>query len=134
MVKPGTGECGAGDYSSSGWRRPWPALRDPRRASVHSSFCSASTAPTSRSEAQSDPTVAPFAPHPDALAIINGRHTSRGQLNYAVPEALQLQRRIRRCNADSGIQHGDIVALSLDIFLRANGYLPDLAPSGEDAS
>ncbi|CAL9437048.1 hypothetical protein [Streptomyces sp. enrichment culture] len=79
-------------------------------------------------EAQSDPTPDPYAPHPDTQAIIEGRHTTRGQLNYAVPEALQLQRRVRRYNTDSGIPHGDIVTLALDTFLRAKGYPPELAP------
>ncbi|MEU1185659.1 hypothetical protein ABZ464_50240 [Streptomyces sp. NPDC005820] len=78
-------------------------------------------------EAQSETTDAPFTPHPDTQAIISTRHASRGQLNYAVPEALQLQRRIRRYNADSGIPHGDIVALALDTFLRAKGYPPEPA-------
>ncbi|GHA54138.1 hypothetical protein GCM10010372_62870 [Streptomyces tauricus] len=68
----------------------------------------------------------PYATHPETMEIVSGRHTSRGQLNYAVPEALQLQRRIRRYNADSGIAHGDIVALALDAFLRAKGYPPAL--------
>ncbi|WP_405542459.1 hypothetical protein OG478_12350 [Streptomyces phaeochromogenes] len=77
-------------------------------------------------EAQSGPVEDPFAPHPHTQRIVSGRHTSRGQLNYAVPEALQLQRRIRRYNADTDIPHGDIVALALDIFLRAKGYPPNL--------
>ncbi|WP_405954881.1 hypothetical protein [Streptomyces phaeochromogenes] len=77
-------------------------------------------------EAQSGLIEDPYAPHPDTREIVSGRHTSRGQLNYAVPEALQLQRRIRRYNADSGIAHGDIVALALDTYLRAKGYPPEL--------
>lgn len=89
-------------------------------------------------DAQSDPANDPFTPHPDTVAIIHGRHTTRGQLNYSVPEALQLQRRIRRYNADHGIQHGDIVAYALDTFLRAHGYPPvlrgraDRAPEKEE--
>ncbi|GAA3848365.1 hypothetical protein GCM10022403_095070 [Streptomyces coacervatus] len=79
-------------------------------------------------DAQSDPTDDPLAPHPDTLEVISGRHTSRGQINYAVPDALQLQRRIRRYHADHGVQHGDIVAIALDAFLRAKGYPPDLTP------
>ncbi|MFG2943323.1 hypothetical protein [Streptomyces sp. NPDC048282] len=82
-------------------------------------------------ETQSEPTDDPFTPHPDTQAVINSRHTVRGQLNYAVPEDLQLQRRIRRYNADSGIPHGDIVALALDALLRAKGYPPDLRPEAE---
>ncbi|MCX4579060.1 hypothetical protein ABT215_12285 [Streptomyces sp900105755] len=85
-------------------------------------------------DAQSDPTDNPLAPHPDTLEVINGRHTSRGQINYAVPDALQLQRRIRRYHADHGIQHGDIVALALDAFLRAKGYPPDVKPPKADIS
>ncbi|MFF4804426.1 hypothetical protein ACFY1U_39650 [Streptomyces sp. NPDC001351] len=77
-------------------------------------------------EAQSDPADAPFTPHPDTQLIIAARHTSRGQLNYAVPNALQLQSRIRRFNADTGIAHGDLVAIALDTFLRAKGYPPQL--------
>ncbi|WP_019075242.1 hypothetical protein [Streptomyces hokutonensis] len=82
-------------------------------------------------ETQPVPADDPFTSHPDTQAIIATRHTIRGQLNYAVPEALQLQRRIRRYNADSGIPHGDIVALALDGFLRAKGYPPESpAPPG----
>lgn len=83
-------------------------------------------------EAQSDPTNDLFDPHPDTLEIINGRHTNRGQINYAVPDELQIQRRIRRLHADHGMQHGDIVAIALDIFLRAKGYPPNLRPSNPD--
>ncbi|MGW0630819.1 hypothetical protein [Streptomyces sp. NPDC002758] len=77
-------------------------------------------------ESESQATEDAFTPHSDTLGIINNRHTKRGQLNYAVPEELQLQRRIRRCNADTDIPHGDIVALALDAWLRAMGYPPDL--------
>ncbi|MFJ9562797.1 hypothetical protein ACIRQQ_22465 [Streptomyces fuscichromogenes] len=63
-------------------------------------------------------------PHPDTLDIIRNRHTKRGQLNHAVPEVLQLQRRIRRYNADTDLPHGDIIALALDTWLRAKGYPP----------
>ena len=64
-------------------------------------------------------------PHPDTLDTISNRYTKRGQLNYAVPDVLQLQRRIRRYNAETDIAHGDIVALALDTWLRAKGYPPD---------
>lgn len=76
-------------------------------------------------EAQSESQGDPLAPHPDTLKVINSRHTKRGQLNYAVPDVLELQRRVRRCNADTEIPHGDIVALALDAWLRAKGYPPD---------
>jgi hypothetical protein len=84
-------------------------------------------------DAQSDPTDDPLAPHPDTLEVISGRHTNRGQINYAVPDALQLQRRIRQYYADHGIQHGDIVALALDAFLRAKGYPPHLTSAHSEA-
>ncbi|MDQ0772717.1 hypothetical protein QF026_001183 [Streptomyces aurantiacus] len=85
-------------------------------------------------EAQSGSLQDPYTPHPDTWNIVSGRHTSRGQLNYAVPDALQLQRRIRRYNADSGIAHGDIVALALDAFLRTKGYPPNLKSPQADTS
>jgi hypothetical protein len=78
------------------------------------------------------PTDDALTPHPDTLSVIRDRHTKRGQLNYAVPEVLQFQRRIRRCNADTDIPHGDIVALALDAWLRAKGYAPDLKPPGSE--
>nr|WP_202490156.1 hypothetical protein [Streptomyces sp. SID8381] len=84
-------------------------------------------------EAQTESQGDPLAPHPDTLKIINSRHTKRGQLNYAVPDVLQLQRRIRRCNADTEMPHGDIVALALDAWLRAKGYPPDLKHPGSSA-
>ncbi|GAX58350.1 hypothetical protein [Streptomyces olivochromogenes] len=84
-------------------------------------------------EAQSEPGDDPFIPHPDTLEVINNRHTKRGQLNYAVPDQLQLQRRIRRYNADTDTAHGDIVALALDTWLRAKGYPPDLTPLKTEA-
>lgn len=77
-------------------------------------------------EAQSEPADDPLTPHPDTLAVIGNRNIKRGQLNYAVPDILQLQRRIRRYNADHDVPHGDIVALALDTWLRAKGYPPDL--------
>lgn len=83
-------------------------------------------------EAQSQATEDPLIPHPDTLKVINSRRTRRGQLNYAVPNALQLQQRVRRYNALTGTAHGDIVALALDMFLRAKGYPPDLTPSKAD--
>ncbi|MFD9192322.1 hypothetical protein ACFWCA_29340 [Streptomyces phaeochromogenes] len=85
-------------------------------------------------EAQTSHPEDPHSPHPDTQEILSGRHTNRRQLNYAVPDALQLQRRIRRYNADSGIPHGDIVALALDTFLRAKGYPPVLTSPQAESS
>lgn len=83
-------------------------------------------------DAEFQPTSDAPTAHPDTLDVIRNRHTKRGQLNYAVPDVLQLQRRIRRYNADTDIPHGDIVALALDTWLRAKGYPPDLTrPKGE---
>ncbi|WP_329544373.1 hypothetical protein OG548_06250 [Streptomyces sp. NBC_01356] len=84
-------------------------------------------------EAQSKPTDDPLTPHPDTLVVIGNRHIRRGQLNHAVPNILQLQRRIRRYNADHDVPHGDIVALALDTWLRAKGYPPDLTPPQAEA-
>ncbi|MFK4184308.1 hypothetical protein ACI2L4_09840 [Streptomyces sparsogenes] len=80
-------------------------------------------------DAEFQPTDDALTPHPDTLDVIKNRHTKRGQLNYAVPEVLQLQRRIRRYNADTDLPHGDIVALALDTWLRAKGYPPGMAPT-----
>ncbi|OWA03998.1 hypothetical protein B9W62_27525 [Streptomyces sp. CS113] len=82
-------------------------------------------------DVECQPTDDAFAPHPDTLDVLRSRHTKRGQLNHAVPEDLQLQRRIRRCSADTDLPHGDIVALALDVWLRARGYPPE--PSTEGA-
>ncbi|MCZ4611987.1 hypothetical protein O3S80_51255 [Streptomyces sp. Lzd4kr] len=83
-------------------------------------------------DAQSEQTDESLTPHPDTLKVIDGRHTTRGQINYSVPDALQLQRRIRRYHADHAVQHGDIVAIALDAFLRAKGHPPDLKPHPTD--
>ncbi|MFF2463587.1 hypothetical protein [Streptomyces mirabilis] len=79
-------------------------------------------------DAEFEPTDDALTPHPDTLDVISNRHTKRGQLNNAVPEVLQLQRRMRRYQADTGLPHGDIVTLALDTWLRAKGYPPDLKP------
>lgn len=79
-------------------------------------------------DARAEPAHDPLTPHPDTLRIIASRHATRSQLNYSVPHALALQRRIRRYNADHGTQHGDIAALALDTWLRAHGYPPDPTP------
>lgn len=80
-------------------------------------------------DAQSQPANDPFATHPDTLRVIDSRNATRSQLNYSVPDALGLQRRIRRYNVDHGTQHGDIAAQALDTWLRAKGYPPDPTPS-----
>ncbi|MDT9698002.1 hypothetical protein [Streptomyces sp. P17] len=75
----------------------------------------------------------PTPDHARPHLVINGRHASRELINCAVPDALQLQRRIRQYHADYGVQHGDIVAIGLDAFLRAKGYPPDhTSPKAEE--
>jgi hypothetical protein len=83
-------------------------------------------------DAEFEPPNDALAPHPDTLALIANRHTKRRQLNYAVPEALHLQHRIRRYNTDTSTPHGDIVALALDTWLRAKGYPPLPRPTEPD--
>jgi hypothetical protein len=68
----------------------------------------------------------PYEAHPDTLRIIESRGTKRGQFNYSVPLELDLQRRIRRYHVEHGTQHGDVVALALDSWLRAQGFPPPL--------
>ncbi|MEV6959579.1 hypothetical protein AB0M97_10315 [Streptomyces sp. NPDC051207] len=85
-------------------------------------------------DAEPQPPDDALTPHPDTLEVISNRHTKRGRLNYAVPEALELQRRIRRFHADTGIPHGDIVALAVDTWLRAKGYPPGLSPAKTTAT
>ncbi|MFD8212185.1 hypothetical protein ACFV2U_00145 [Streptomyces sp. NPDC059697] len=85
-------------------------------------------------DAECQPTDDALTPHPATLDVISNRHTKRGQLNYAVPEALELQRRIRRFHADTGLPHGDIVALAVDTWLRAKGYPPGLTPAKTTAT
>ncbi|MCM2390972.1 hypothetical protein [Streptomyces albipurpureus] len=78
-------------------------------------------------EAQSKPSHDALAPHPATLRLINSRLAKRGQVNYALPKDLDIQRRIRRYHADHGTQPGDIAALALDAWLRSKGYPPDLS-------
>ncbi|AVH59056.1 hypothetical protein [Streptomyces dengpaensis] len=85
-------------------------------------------------DSECEPTDDALSPHPDTLEVISNRRTKRGQLNYAVPETLQLQRRIRRFHADTGLPHGDIVALAVDTWLRAKGYPPGLSPARTTAT
>ncbi|MFG2725694.1 hypothetical protein [Streptomyces canus] len=85
-------------------------------------------------DAECQPTDDVLTPHPDTLDVISNRHTKRGQLNYAVPEVLQLQRRILRYHADTGVPHGDIVALAIDTWLRTMGYPPGLTPAKTTAT
>ncbi|MFC5886740.1 hypothetical protein ACFP0N_17380 [Kitasatospora aburaviensis] len=68
-----------------------------------------------------------FTPHPDTDALLNRRGVTREQLNYAVPESLDLKNRLNAYNLDNGSPgQGNIVAAVLDTFLRAEGYPPDL--------
>ncbi|WP_406118986.1 hypothetical protein [Streptomyces sp. NBC_00989] len=53
--------------------------------------------------------------------------------HHALPDALQFQRRIRGYHADHGLQHGEIVALTLDALLGAKGYPPHLTSAHSEA-
>lgn len=75
-------------------------------------------------EGEVDEADDPYAPHPDTVRMLEARSTTRSQLNYSVPEGLELQRRIRRYHVEHGTQHGDVVALALDSWLRAKGFPP----------
>ncbi|MEU1511243.1 hypothetical protein ABZ490_03640 [Streptomyces sp. NPDC005811] len=103
--------------------RPPPAMR-PHRDGAIAAFTAHTATPSGLLDAEPPLAWVPFPQVPDY------RHTTRGQLNYAVPEDLQLQHRIHRYNADSSLQHGDITALALDVFLRAQGYPPELTQEG----
>ncbi|MGW6459724.1 hypothetical protein ACWF94_27990 [Streptomyces sp. NPDC055078] len=81
-------------------------------------------------EAQAQPTHDALAPHPATLLLINSRQATRGQVNYALPKDLDIQRRIRHYHADHGTQPGDIAALALDAWLRAKGYPPNQTSTG----
>ncbi|MCZ1012119.1 hypothetical protein [Streptomyces lydicus] len=82
-------------------------------------------------EAQDDGEPAGFTPHEDTQRLLMRRGVDREQLNYSVPAALELKRRINAYNVDHGHPGpGNIAAGVLDAFLRAEGYPPDLKPLG----
>ncbi|MFI1225940.1 MULTISPECIES: hypothetical protein [unclassified Streptomyces] len=67
-----------------------------------------------------------FSPHPETEALLMRRGVDREQLNYAVPEELELKRRLNAYNVERGGPGvGNLVAAVLDAFLRAEGYAPD---------
>ncbi|WP_411098774.1 hypothetical protein [Streptomyces sp. x-45] len=71
--------------------------------------------------------VTDFSPHPETEALLMRRGVDREQLNYAVPEQLELKRRLNAYNVErGGLGVGNLVAAVLDAFLRAEGYAPDL--------
>jgi len=71
--------------------------------------------------------VTGFSPHPETEALLMRRGVDREQLNYAVPEQLELKRRLNAYNVErGGLGVGNLVAAVLDAFLRAEGYAPDL--------
>ncbi|ATM24597.1 hypothetical protein SMD44_p10098 (plasmid) [Streptomyces alboflavus] len=65
--------------------------------------------------------------HPDTEDLISRRGTSRDQLNYSVPEALDLKQRVATyCLENPNPGAGNLVAAVLDSFLRASGYPPSV--------
>ncbi|MFG2785195.1 hypothetical protein ACGFY7_46215 [Streptomyces prunicolor] len=91
----------------------------------HSSYASRLREIADALDAMRPPSDDGLTPHPDTLDVINNRHTKRGQFNYAVPEVLQLQRRVRQYHADTGVPHGDVVTMAVDTWLRVMGYPPN---------
>ncbi|MGW7319212.1 hypothetical protein [Streptomyces sp. NPDC054865] len=78
-------------------------------------------------EDREDGAVADFSPHPDTEALLMRRGVDREQLNYSVPEQLELKRRLNAYNVErDGLGVGNLVAAVLDAFLRGEGYPPDL--------
>ncbi|MFR9675741.1 hypothetical protein [Streptomyces sp. TR02-1] len=68
------------------------------------------------------------APHPDTARVLDSRRATKEQLNYSVPQALDLKRRLFALNADQGSPGaGTLVASLLDTALRSLGYPPDPA-------
>jgi hypothetical protein len=67
-------------------------------------------------------------PHPWTLQLVDSRGTERGQLNYRTPDALELRKRIQRYAVEHDMQPGDVAALALDYWLRAQGFPPSSQP------
>lgn len=65
-------------------------------------------------------------PHPDTLAVLSSRSTTRSQIHPNVPDALDLPDRIRAFAREQRLNQGDAAALILDTYLRAAGYPPQL--------
>lgn len=68
-----------------------------------------------------------FTTHPDTQQVLDRRTEPRRQLNYSVPETLGLQRRLRYYAAATEQKPGDVMAVALDLYLRAKGYPPDFS-------
>lgn len=69
--------------------------------------------------------VRPSSPEkiPDAREVCRPRERDgRVQLNVAVPEVLQLQRRMRRYWVEHEVEVRDQAAIAIDGWLRAQGY------------
>jgi hypothetical protein len=67
----------------------------------------------------------PAGPHPDTAYLLGTRGTVRRQIHLSVPEALDLPGRLAAYARDHGYTvTGDVAALAMDAFLRAEGYTP----------
>ncbi len=64
--------------------------------------------------------------HPETEDLLSRSRVPREQLNYAVPEVLDLKQRLARycVENDDASTPGNLVAGVLDAFLRAAGYPP----------
>ncbi|MGY4963575.1 hypothetical protein [Streptomyces sp. 900105245] len=63
--------------------------------------------------------------HPDTEDLLSRSRVPREQLNYAVPEVLELKQRLAKyCVENEGSSPGNVVAGVLDAFLRVSGYPP----------
>lgn len=75
----------------------------------------------------------PLAPHPDTLDLLQRRGVTRSQIHPNVPDALALSDRLRSAGRDLKLNQGDVAAVALDAWLRANGYPPPAPPASADA-
>ncbi|MCY0923087.1 hypothetical protein OS965_33940 [Streptomyces sp. H27-G5] len=64
--------------------------------------------------------------HPETEDLLSRSRVPREQLNYAVPEVLELKQRLARycVENDDASTPGNLVAGVLDAFLRTEGYPP----------
>ncbi|WP_394426431.1 hypothetical protein [Streptomyces sp. SGAir0957] len=64
--------------------------------------------------------------HPETADLLSRSRVPREQLNYAVPEVLELKQRLAKycLENDDASTPGNVVAGVVDAFLRSKGYLP----------
>ncbi|MFF8601862.1 hypothetical protein ACF065_27580 [Streptomyces sp. NPDC015232] len=64
--------------------------------------------------------------HPETADLLSRSRVPREQLNYAVPEVLELKQRLAKycVETDGASTPGNVVAGVVDAFLRSKGYPP----------